>query len=231
MVMNRDNNWILWILIIAAGLYILSQCNNKKDKLTTDSSLPDNMLSETGDLSGGINGNYSGIDFTGGESVEEKEAPVEVKKAVMNEPVKEKVVPSPMDYPQAAVDEPEPKIKTETVEAPKETSGVSGYDSSDTSFLLPESTTVDSKERLKPNELLPADSVDVTNQNFLSASLVDNVTKIGKPTQVNRNRKNYDLRSTPVIDKKDISPWNNSTIEPDTERRVFEIGQPECVCP
>ena len=149
----------------------------------------------------------------------------------MNEPVKEKVVPSPMDYPQAAVDEPEPKIKTETVEAPKETSGVAGYDSSDTSFLLPESTTVDSKERLKPNELLPADSVDVTNQNFLSASLVDNVTKIGKPTQVNRNRKNYDLRSTPVIDKKDISPWNNSTIEPDTERRVFEIGQPECVCP
>ena len=74
MVMNRDNNWILWILIILAGLYILSQCNNKKDKLTTDSSLPDNMLSETGDLSGGLNGNYSGIDFTGGESVEEKKS-------------------------------------------------------------------------------------------------------------------------------------------------------------
>ena len=72
--MNRDNNWILWILIILAGLYILSQCNNKKDKLTTDSSLPDNMLSETGDLSGGLNGNYSGIDFTGGGSLLKKKA-------------------------------------------------------------------------------------------------------------------------------------------------------------
>ena len=235
MVMNRDNNWILWILIIAAGLYIFSQCNNKKEVLTTDvsSSLPDNMLSdsEAGDLSGGLSSKYSAIDFRGGDAHGDK-VPV---KAVVEAPAKPatepKVVPSPMEYPQASVNQPEPEIKTEKVEAPKEEPTVNGYDSSDTSFLLPESTTTDSKERLKPNELLPADSVDVTNQNFLSASLVDNVTKIGKPTQVNRNRKNYDLRSTPVIDKKDISPWNNSTIEPDTERRVFEIGQPECVCP
>ena len=229
----KNNNWILWILIIAAGLYIFTQCNNKKETLTTDvsSSLPDNMLSDSApdDLTGGVG--YSGIDFTGGDGHENK-VPVDVPaKEAVKEAVKEKVVPSPMEYPQASVNQPEPEIKTEKVEAPKEETTVNGYDSSDTSFLLPESKNVDSKERLKPNELLPADSVDVTNQNFLSASLVDNVTKIGKPTQVNRNRKNYDLRSTPVIDKKDISPWNNSTIEPDTERRVFEIGQPECICP
>ena len=242
--MNGDNNnWILWMLIIAAGLYIVTQCTNNKntkniknnkEMLTTDvtSSLPDNMLSDTDsmDLSGGLNSKYSAIDFTGGEALDN----IKIPNDVVNVPkvaAEQKVVPSPIEYPQASVDQPEPTIKTETVEAPKEEPTVSGYDAADTSFLLPESTTVDSKERLKPNELLPADSVDVTNQNFLSASLVDNVTKIGKPTQINRNRKNYDLRSTPVIDKKDISPWNNSTIEPDTERRVFEIGQPECVCP
>ena len=195
------------------------------------------MLSDTDpiDLSGGLNSKYSAIDFTGGEALDDMVLPKDVvnntvKNAVENV-VEQKIVPSPIEYPQASVNQPEPTIKTEKIEAPKEETTVNGYDVNDTSFLLPESTTVDSKERLKPNELLPADSVDVTNQNFLSASLVDNVTRIGKPTQVNRNRKNYDLRSTPVIDKKDISPWNNSTIEPDTERRVFEIGQPECVCP
>ena len=242
MVMNRDNNnWILWMLIIAAGLYIFTQCkNNNNETLTTDvsSSLPNNMLSDTDpvDLAGGLNSKYSAIDFSGGDAHPDTTTDVQIATKPAAKPAakvaaEQKVVPSPIEYPQASVDQPEPTIKTETVEAPKEQPTVSGYDASDTSFLLPESTTVDSKERLKPNELLPADSVDVTNQNFLSASLVDNVTKIGKPTQVNRNRKNYDLRSTPVIDKKDISPWNNSTIEPDTERRVFEIGQPECVCP
>ena len=142
----------------------------------------------------------------------------------------QKQVPPPMDLPKPGEDLPVRALPIKDTPE-KKTNALLGYDSGDTMFLLPESNEKDSNERLKPNELLPADSVDVTNQNFLSASLTDTVKRVGAPTQINRNRKNYDLRSTPVIDKQNISPWNNSTIEPDTERRVFEIGQPEVVCP
>ena len=35
---------------------------------------------------------------------------------------------------------------------------------------------------------------------------------------------NYQLRSDPIIEKKDIGPWMNSTIEPDFGRTSLDIG-------
>jgi len=36
---------------------------------------------------------------------------------------------------------------------------------------------------------------------------------------------NLQLRSDPVISKKDIGPWMNSTIEPDMARTPLELGE------
>ena len=216
------------LLIVLALAFFVYMCNNnnitnavkasggqtdqvQNNNDSTDSSVDMKLLeSITEDVANNDN-TFAGADF---------EEPVSNSD---NKIVRE--VPAPMDLPKPGENVPE-KAKSENKD-----NALIGYDSGDNMFLLPESSEKDSNERLKPNELLPADSVDVTNQNFLSASLVDTVKLVGKPTQINRNRKNYDLRSTPVIDKQNISPWNNSTIEPDTERRVFEIGQPEVVCP
>merc|ERR1712070_752049 len=78
-------------------------------------------------------------------------------------------------------------------------------------------------EKIKPNELLPSDSIDMKGENFLTATLSQNTEQVvGKPTQTNRSRLNYDLRSTPPNPQIEVSPWNMSTIEPDSDRRHFE---------
>ena len=64
--------------------------------------------------------------------------------------------------------------------------------------------------------------------NYLTASLSKNEQIIGIPTQTQRARKNYDLRSAPPNPQVEVSPWNMSTMEPDTGRLTFEIGQSHC---
>merc|ERR1711904_224914 len=75
------------------------------------------------------------------------------------------------------------------------------------------------KDKIKPNELLPAAAVDMKGENFLNATLSQSTEQfVGKPSQVNRSRKNYDLRSTPPNPQVEVSPRNMSTIEPDSNR-------------
>jgi hypothetical protein len=82
-----------------------------------------------------------------------------------------------------------------------------------------------------PSDLLPRDvnsewsnvnpaSNDLKNLNLLSA---DQVIGINTVSSSLRNA-NYQERSEPIIPKKDIGPWGNSTIQPDTFRRPLEIG-------
>tara|TARA_B100001173_G_C15973061_1_gene540925 strand:+ start:171 stop:986 length:816 start_codon:yes stop_codon:yes gene_type:complete len=159
-------------------------------------------------------------------------------------------VPDPINYPQQAAEsqpasaqaevaapQVEPAVQvpaepeTPAVEAAPNNNVVSGYDSTDNQFQLDQQNVADGVNKLKPNELLPKDAVDMTNKDFLTATITDTATRTGEATK-GRNRKNYDLRSTPVIEKKNISPWNLSTIEPDTTRRQFEIGASDCPpCP
>lgn len=82
--------------------------------------------------------------------------------------------------------------------------------------------------KTNPSELLPND----TNSHFASLiptgaspNLLGTTSDVIKPIQgpVNRN-KNLQLRSEHIIEKVDVSPWNQTTIMPDTMQRQLEIG-------
>ncbi len=88
-----------------------------------------------------------------------------------------------------------------------------------------------SQQNLSPSDLLPKDmnsdwanlnpaSNDLKNLNLLSA---DQMIGINTVSSSLRNA-NYQVRSEPIIPKKDVGPWAHSTIEPDTYRRSLEIG-------
>ena len=120
----------------------------------------------------------------------------------------------------------------ETVNTFEDKYNITGLEDSDAYFMLntnevgPSATQQNNK--LNPSELLPADSKNMEGNNFLTASLSKNEQIIGIPTQTQRARKNYDLRSAPPNPQVEVSPWNMSTTEPDTGRLTFEIGQSHC---
>lgn len=86
---------------------------------------------------------------------------------------------------------------------------------------------------LKPNELLPgANDVNqfsevypegqgnLMNKNFLQAGFNAGIDTVG---QTLRNA-NLQLRSEPPNPQVKVSPWNQTTIDPDLNRRPLEIG-------
>jgi hypothetical protein len=86
-----------------------------------------------------------------------------------------------------------------------------------------------------PSDLLPKDSNSqwsalnpntMNGGDILMPDLLQAGYHIGLDTigQTLRNP-NYQLRSDPVIQKADIGPWNQSTIEPDYGRVPLELGQ------
>lgn len=88
------------------------------------------------------------------------------------------------------------------------------------------------RDQLTPSELLPKDVNSVwaeqnpmgtgslKGKNFLSAGALIGVNTVG---QTLRNA-NYQLRSEPANPQVPISVFNNSTIEPDVNRRNLEIA-------
>ena len=121
----------------------------------------------------------------------------------------------------------------ETVEEPEKVSteqfNITGLEDEDKYHLLGSNEVSTGKSaKLNPNELLPADSKDMKGNNFLTATLSKGEKIIGVPTQTQRSRKNYDLRSAPPNPQVEVSPWNMSTMEPDKGRLTFEIGQSHC---
>ena len=69
-------------------------------------------------------------------------------------------------------------------------------------------------------QVAPAGQGSVTDQNFLTAGYLNGVNTVG---QSMRNA-NMQLRSDPPIDRVNVGPWNQTTIEYDNSRRFFEIG-------
>jgi hypothetical protein len=69
-------------------------------------------------------------------------------------------------------------------------------------------------------QVIPAGQGDVKDQNYLTAGYLSGVNTVG---QSMRNA-NYQLRSDPPIDRMNVGPWNQTTIEFDTSRKFFEIG-------
>ena len=88
------------------------------------------------------------------------------------------------------------------------------------------------KDQLTPQELLPADANstwaqvnpagqgDLKDQNFLNAGHHIGINTVG---QTLRNA-NWGLRSEPPNPQVKVSPWMQTTIEPDTNRRAMEMG-------
>jgi len=83
-----------------------------------------------------------------------------------------------------------------------------------------------------PGDLLPKDQNSqwaalnpIGNGNVALPDLLQAGYHIGLDTigQTLKNA-NYQLRSDPIIEKKDIGPWNQSTYEPDFGRVPLEIG-------
>lgn len=92
------------------------------------------------------------------------------------------------------------------------------------------------KDRLTKDDLLPKDAANsiwaqvnpagqgnVEDNNLLSAGHHIGINTVGNSL---RNA-NHQLRSDPPIPKiQGLSPWNNTTIDYDSNRRPFEIGEP-----
>ena len=88
------------------------------------------------------------------------------------------------------------------------------------------------RDQLKPDELLPGDANSqwakinpagqgaLGDQNFLNAGFHIGVNTVGQSL---RNA-NLQLRSEPPNPQLKVSPWMQSTIEPDTNRRALEIN-------
>lgn len=88
------------------------------------------------------------------------------------------------------------------------------------------------KNQLAPSELLPNDpnskwaqvnpmgAGDISGKNFLNAGALIGVNTVGSSL---RNA-SWDLRSEPPNPQVTVSPWLQSTIEPDVLRRPLEIG-------
>lgn len=105
-----------------------------------------------------------------------------------------------------------------------------GNDVSNTAASVPKDCFP--KDQLSPEELLPADSNSMWAQvnpcgqgnlgdnNLLTAGHHVGINTVG---QTLRNA-NLQLRSEPPNPQVKVSPWLQSTIEPDTNRRAMEIG-------
>ena len=86
---------------------------------------------------------------------------------------------------------------------------------------------------LAPSDLLPTDNnnewakLNPSGQGELASV---NLLQAGHHTGINTvagqamRNSNMQLRSDPPVNKENVGPWNNSTIEADTSRLPFEIG-------
>lgn len=111
-----------------------------------------------------------------------------------------------------------------------ETAQTLGTDDGSTNASLPKDCFP--KDQLTPAELLPGDANStwaqvnpagqgsLGDQNFLNAGFHVGINTVG---QTLRNA-NLQLRSEPPNPQVKVSPWLQSTIEPDTNRKPLEIG-------
>lgn len=86
-------------------------------------------------------------------------------------------------------------------------------------------------DMVSPADLLPVDgcfsesnpavpSTHLTDQNFLTSGHHAGINTQGSSLR----NPNLQLRSDPLIPRRDVGPWSQSTIEADTNRRQFDIG-------
>ena len=125
----------------------------------------------------------------------------------------------------ASTDEPKPVV-TKTVSKPKPVETSSTVNKNFPKDCFP-------KDKLTPEDLLPKDAAnsewaqvnpagqgDVENQNFLTAGYHIGINSIGSTLR----NPNLQIRSEPANPQMKVSPWLQSTIQPDLNRRPLEIN-------
>lgn len=90
------------------------------------------------------------------------------------------------------------------------------------------------RDKLSASDLLPKDAANskwaqanpagqgsITDQNFLNAGYHVGINTVGSSLR----NPNYQLRSDPIIERRAVSPWMQSTIAPDLTRKPLEGGE------
>lgn len=110
----------------------------------------------------------------------------------------------------------------ESVAPYQKVSGVTGPSS--------KSASCNNQPLMDPKQLLPLDtnkewSMIEPNKDLKNINLVDAGKHYGINTVAGSLRNpNLQIRSEPIIEKKNIGPWNQTTIDADTDRKSLEIG-------
>jgi hypothetical protein len=227
--MNKSGNNMCLAILVVLAIFLMYQllCKNNKtvggekkdnNEVENEPNEQANVLESDTELESTTDLDFNDPDYRNYEPVMNNDEPVMVNQMQDNN-----------------VNKVEEKEKEASVEPNLNDSyNISGLENVDSYYMLDSAevgVNADKKNnKLNPSELLPADSKDLEGNNFLTANLSKSEQIIGVPTQTQRSRKNYDLRSAPPNPQVEVSPWNMSTMEPDTGRLTFEIGQPDCVC-
>ena len=222
---NQMCQCILIFLAIFLIYQIVSNCNKKsltggEAEVSTEveeANKAGDVIESDTQIESGSELDFNDPDYYNYESVENNNA----------ENVEENVEAPVVDTSNEVAEQAEAAEESKTV--PVDEFNITGLEDTDKYHLLGSNEVSTGKStKLNPNELLPADSKDMKGNNFLTATLSKSEQIIGVPTQTQRSRKNYDLRSAPPNPQVEVSPWNMSTMEPDKGRLTFEIGTSHC---
>lgn len=232
--MKKNNNMCLAILVMLA-LFLMYQLFSKNTKTVGgDNHAPITNAENAENMEdGNVIESDSELDVDSNTELDFNDPDYRNYEPVLNENEDTVVNEVENEIQDNVVNNEEEKMPEDQVEeAPKDTYNITGLEDSDAYFMLNtnevSNNATTKNNKLNPSELLPADSKNMEGNNFLTASLSKNEQIIGVPTQTQRSRKNYDLRSAPPNPQVEVSPWNMSTMEPDTGRLTFEIGQSHC---
>ncbi len=219
------NNKLVKIgLIILAGVVVLYLVNS----YNTDNSVVDEVIEEQFAACGGQQQPKEEEPteyFYGGEESHEKQHPQE------EEELKEHFENAPV-----STNAPEQQPSANDVAPSDEHNEVHGNVNQNTEQQNPYNNKLPKdcypKDQLSPEELLPGNENskwaqvnpkgkgELGDQNFLTAGYHIGVNTVGQSL---RNA-NLQLRSEPPNPQVKVSPWLQSTIEPDTNRKPLEIG-------
>jgi hypothetical protein len=212
--LNKDMSMLVMGLIVVVALYAIFLINNEEDELEsfqTNETLTESDVSTNVDPSEMLEMNTAETEVNNVENTAENTSVTNnVEQPENNAPQDPSVQPA-----EPLGDNEEPK-------------GV--QDMYNTSNAVPDQCYP--KDVLSSADLLPKDtdstwaqSVPATNgalsdQNFLNAGYHIGVNTVGQSLR-NANRQ---LRSDPPCPRSQVSPWMQSTIESDTNRRPLEMG-------
>jgi len=213
--LNNDMSMLVMGLIVVVALYAIFLINNEEDELEsfqTNETLTESDVSTTVDPSEMNNSDMN----TAETEVNNAENTAVANNNNAEQPANNNAQEEPSVQPAEPLgDNEEPK-------------GV--QDMYNTSNAVPDQCYP--KDVLSSADLLPKDtdstwaqSVPATNgalsdQNFLNAGYHIGVNTVGQSLR-NANRQ---LRSDPPCPRSQVSPWMQSTIESDTNRRPLEMG-------